>query len=162
MSETNKPTYKNVWCKQVTITKIKMRVSGENKQILDKLYFVIDENNRISYNPSKTIIETSDLSGIEQEHIKEVRYTTSEFLTQYDWVKKLSDVIKKDGKAIITVSYVIMTKQTEEEEVSYSFLKDSQFETVYCEKVHSKSVLNEQELLKSKWEKRQMDKEQTV
>lgn len=134
MEEEIKPIYKN--CVTLVLEDISLKVKKIDEIVfLERIRFITSLGD-ITYKPKKKATRTETINGFKiTEDIKE-EYTLKQFIEENPFISYLNEEITSGKKVNITLSYAEFTKQYDNGEITYRFMRDYQFSTIYNEDYH--------------------------
>lgn len=132
-----KPIYKNAVKTKVNEITIETRRNTDNNLIIKRLRLKTDLGD-ITYKPKKKIEKKQEIKGFSVIEDETDFFTIDEFLDKYPFIEILAKNSNEKPQEIV-LSYAEFTKKYEDndKEVTYRFMRDYQFETVYYPEVHS-------------------------
>jgi hypothetical protein len=152
-----KPIYKNAVKVNLTDISIKVTKTEDNEILIERIRFKTDIGD-ITYKPKKDTENIQKIKGLKITETLKERYTLNEFLTEYPLIEIMNNDLENNPIEIV-LSYAEFTKEYDNGEATYRFMRDYQFKTIYYEKFHKdiKTNLEKMQNWKLKQEEIQLD-----
>lgn len=152
----NKPKWFNA--QKVKVNKIVLELTGAKDELVQRIRLETEAGN-ITYKPKKIIEQTSTIGDFGTESTRKENYTVTEFLANNAMLVTLAKNCKKEPQEIV-ISYAefVTFNEKEKEFISYFYMLDNQFSTIYYKEFHKddKSNLEKQKEKAKKFEEEEL------